>query len=237
MIDFSTLQGLTIPEGVVTQIADASGRVLWSAAPKIQFVPIMDLGTTTSTAAGGTYATQWVGAPASGYDICTHALINGELYSLGIQANTGGNFVYNVPDFADIGAINISKYGNGVMLMGVAVGTYTVQLGIEIPEGHALVNITGSGDAQYCYLYIDGTKYTTAQTLAVPIGAVIAITLDEDEEDYADIRLNGKWLGVGAGTHEYTVSRNVTIDLRVQKDWTPAGNETNWYGECTITET
>jgi hypothetical protein len=31
MIDFSTLQGLTIPEGVVTQIADASGRVIWSA--------------------------------------------------------------------------------------------------------------------------------------------------------------------------------------------------------------
>lgn len=29
MIDFTTLQGLTIPEGVVTQIADASGRVLW----------------------------------------------------------------------------------------------------------------------------------------------------------------------------------------------------------------
>ena len=31
MIDFSTLQGLTIPEGDVTQIDDASGRVLWSA--------------------------------------------------------------------------------------------------------------------------------------------------------------------------------------------------------------
>lgn len=31
MIDFSTLKGLTIPEGVVTQIADASGVVLWSA--------------------------------------------------------------------------------------------------------------------------------------------------------------------------------------------------------------
>ncbi len=30
-IDFSTLQGLTIPEGVVTQITDASGNVLWSA--------------------------------------------------------------------------------------------------------------------------------------------------------------------------------------------------------------
>lgn len=31
MIDFSTLKGLSIPEGVVTQIADASGAVLWSA--------------------------------------------------------------------------------------------------------------------------------------------------------------------------------------------------------------
>ena len=30
-IDFSTLQGLSIPEGVVKQIADASGVVLWSA--------------------------------------------------------------------------------------------------------------------------------------------------------------------------------------------------------------
>jgi hypothetical protein len=29
MIDFSTLKGLEIPEGVVTQIADASGRVIW----------------------------------------------------------------------------------------------------------------------------------------------------------------------------------------------------------------
>ena len=29
MIDFTTLQGLTIPEGVVTEITDAQGRVLW----------------------------------------------------------------------------------------------------------------------------------------------------------------------------------------------------------------
>lgn len=31
MIDFTTLQGLTIPEGVVTQITDESGRVIWAA--------------------------------------------------------------------------------------------------------------------------------------------------------------------------------------------------------------
>lgn len=34
-INFSTLQGLTIPEGVVTQIADASGRVIWSASKTV----------------------------------------------------------------------------------------------------------------------------------------------------------------------------------------------------------
>lgn len=31
-INFATLQGVTIPEGVVTQIADASGRILWSVS-------------------------------------------------------------------------------------------------------------------------------------------------------------------------------------------------------------
>lgn len=31
-MDFSTLKSLTIPEGVVTQIADANGTVLWRAA-------------------------------------------------------------------------------------------------------------------------------------------------------------------------------------------------------------
>ena len=30
MIDFTTLQGLTIPEGVATQITDESGRVIWA---------------------------------------------------------------------------------------------------------------------------------------------------------------------------------------------------------------
>lgn len=35
MIDFSTLKGLTIPEGVVTQIDDAAGNVLWKLAEMV----------------------------------------------------------------------------------------------------------------------------------------------------------------------------------------------------------
>ena len=40
-IEFAALQGLSIPEGVVTQITDAAGNVLWSsnaskaAAPEV----------------------------------------------------------------------------------------------------------------------------------------------------------------------------------------------------------
>lgn len=37
MIDFSALQGLTIPEGVVKQIKDASGNVLWNAVSKVKW--------------------------------------------------------------------------------------------------------------------------------------------------------------------------------------------------------
>lgn len=38
MIDFSTLKGLTIPEGVVTQITDARGRILWKLESSIPAV-------------------------------------------------------------------------------------------------------------------------------------------------------------------------------------------------------
>jgi hypothetical protein len=40
MIDFSTLKGLTIPEGNVKQIADAQGNVLWSAVKPMCTVTI-----------------------------------------------------------------------------------------------------------------------------------------------------------------------------------------------------
>lgn len=39
-MNFATLQGLTIPEGVVTQITDASGRVIWKKAPSTVTITI-----------------------------------------------------------------------------------------------------------------------------------------------------------------------------------------------------
>lgn len=43
-IDFATLKGLAIPEGNVTQITDASGRVLWKQAPSEATITITKVG-------------------------------------------------------------------------------------------------------------------------------------------------------------------------------------------------
>lgn len=55
MIDFATLQGWTIPEGVVTQITDASGRVLWSAVESEPIVLEVEKITSNTYAAETTY--------------------------------------------------------------------------------------------------------------------------------------------------------------------------------------
>lgn len=54
-MNFATLQGLTIPEGVVTQITDASGRVIWSAGGKPIVLEVEKI-TSDTYAAETTYA-------------------------------------------------------------------------------------------------------------------------------------------------------------------------------------
>ena len=54
MIDFATLQGLTIPEGVVTEIKDANGVVLWSARKAKKPIILEVTKITSDTYAGST---------------------------------------------------------------------------------------------------------------------------------------------------------------------------------------
>ena len=55
MIDFSTLQGLTIPEGAVTQITDASGKVLWMVSGGDEVILEVEKITSDTYAAETTY--------------------------------------------------------------------------------------------------------------------------------------------------------------------------------------
>ena len=54
-MNFATLQGLTIPEGVVTQITDASGRVIWSAVKSVPVVLQVEKITSNTYAGETTY--------------------------------------------------------------------------------------------------------------------------------------------------------------------------------------
>lgn len=54
MIDFATLQGLSIPEGAVTQITDASGRVIWAAESDSDTVVVEVEKSTSNTYIGET---------------------------------------------------------------------------------------------------------------------------------------------------------------------------------------
>lgn len=82
-INFSTLQGLTIPEGVVTQIADASGRVLWSAGPKIIYLrPSADISVDAAFILTPSDAT-------AAYMLINEEVSDGEATTLGLSSDQG----------------------------------------------------------------------------------------------------------------------------------------------------
>ena len=83
-MNFATLKGLTIPEGNVTQITDASGRVLWSSAPP--FDGIVYLRPTADVS--GTYSVYPTGM--AGYACIDEEVADGDstyIYSNGISAD------------------------------------------------------------------------------------------------------------------------------------------------------
>lgn len=89
MIDFATLQGVAIPEGVVTQI-ESGGVVLWKAAGK-KFVPVFDFGTVKATeenTEGQPYAKVTFAAQPSEWANCTHFIMDGVAYEATYKLNS-----------------------------------------------------------------------------------------------------------------------------------------------------
>ena len=144
----------------------------------------------------------------------------------GIQVASGGvrNYAYTVKE-----NISISMSGNkdgGVVEI------------TEIPEGHALVQITGTGNSSACYVDINGTKYYSANAIAIPVGTVIycyAISPEKDSDYYGVIKCNGTTVATATNEtprekyyaeYNYTVNGDVTIKL----------SGSSAYGNITITE-
>lgn len=96
----------------------------------------------------------------------------------------------------------------------------------EIPEGHELVTITGSGlfvGNVAAYVIIEGVQYTESASVVVPTGTVIPCTVIANS-GYAYVYLNGTVVASvnensyeNFTTYNYTLKGNVTIELSVSK--------------------
>lgn len=165
-----------------------------------------------------------------------------------------------IDDYDDDGnPVNLSYYGisiNGTYIKAETYN-YTVNSDViitlkssrygesmditEIPEGHAVVNITGTGSTRVmgkiCAVTVDGVDYTSATQLVVPVGTVVSCTVSTMSTYNLDkgwVKINGVTVLTASDlneTYNYTVSGNVTINMSTQRN---VNKDTNGY--ITITE-
>ena len=151
-----------------------------------------------------------------GFAADAHVYLNGEEVAISQGANGNPYVTYSLP---------LGDYPNIVIEYKYVSSAYSCYI-TEVPDGYALVNITGTGlnnAYKACVLTIDGAEYASATTLVVPIGTVItcAIASMADGEEDGYVKVNGtNVLSVpsGQGTYDYTVTGNVTINMSTVRD-------------------
>lgn len=172
--------------------------------------------------------------------------IDGTMTTHNITAN-GGSFSYTVIGKTRILASPANRdYGPSMYEPNTPVITIT-----EIPESYVNVRVTtfkndssSSGDAKAVFTFPEqipnpgGYGNVTTLTLNAssgnkafyaPPGTTVACTVKQ-EKGNALITLNGTNVKKGSGTYNYTVTKDVHIDL------TSYHEESNDYGRITITE-
>lgn len=101
-------------------------------------------------------------------------------------------------------------------LSGVVDDGVRYQNGGEIISPKKTVTITGSGDATYAYVTINGTNYTTATTVEVDTGDEISITVYGNGSSYPGyVTLNGETVLNTSGQYTHTVDSACTVRLSV----------------------
>lgn len=224
-INFSTLKGLTIPEGNVTKITDASGRVLWSAVkPATIFLAYKRNG-------GGSFRNyanvtiDGISYPLDENDLTTTVLTvpigtvitcrSGNTTLNGTTVASGYiEYIYTVVGDATIEA-NVT-FSYNPMTGGSTSGSISIK---EVTEDNVVVAITDTGSTGYCYVSVNGTKYDRDRFLYVPIGTQVTcfVKWDEEGDGPAYIFLNGSEIlrdtsGNGV-SYNHTANGNILIEL------------------------
>ena len=128
-MNFATLKGLTIPEGVVTQIADASGRVLWSGK---KFVVVIDFGTFTPNATdvlGRPYWSIDLSAIPSDCDKCNVIMYDGNAYEVEYTAASATYRKYDRPNDEAPEAVVMKVMSASAAIYCTDSNVHTAQLG------------------------------------------------------------------------------------------------------------
>ena len=165
MINFATLQGLSIPEGVVTQITDASGMVLWSAVKEEPFVylrPSADISFT-----GAKYPEDL----AYGYLAISEEVADGYTTYIGGSASgvggsltsVEGTFLLSASIPPTIKKVTSGEFGIAYIIDG------TDEVSTEEPSGlKAKVTVSG---VEYT-LIVNESAFNGLKTVTIPSGLI-----------------------------------------------------------------
>ena len=128
MMDFSTLRGVTIPEGEVTQIADANGVVLWSANTTAKVTITSECNGIMGDTAHIKIVSETVSFEAYAYDMpdCTIEVPIGSTIECTVIRNKGN---------ADS---SISLNGTKVLTEGTYIYTVTGNVAIHVSDRYSM---------------------------------------------------------------------------------------------------
>jgi hypothetical protein len=127
-VNFATLKGLTIPEGVVTQITDADGTVLWSAKRNAIVTITSECNGINGDTAHIKIVSETVSCEAYAYDMpdCTLEVPIGSTIECTVRRNKGN---------ADS---CVSVNGTKVLTEGTYVYTVTGNVAIHVSDRYSM---------------------------------------------------------------------------------------------------
>lgn len=238
-------------QAAVKQIADASGRVLWSAVKPVT-ITITGVGDYAYIVVDGvTYRSAATLSVPVGTVVECHAKFTSKDLDCEIYLNgtyvAYSSYSHTVTSDVVINMDYVSQYSSGEYEYAGIVKI------IEIPEGYALVQITGKAEStsyDKASVKIDGVTYTSSgygsidgtyqhvgyPTLAVPIGTIIECSIT-DSHDYTDgkITVNGTTVASKTATYNYEVIGDTSIYL--YSNYYNSGYYNHSCGSITIIET
>lgn len=235
MIDFSTLKGLTIPEGAVTQITDAAGNVLWKQAPSEAKITIIGNGgnyanvvidgVTYNTAAEvtvpiGTVITPTIPSTAQGAGV----YYNFERVAVGDYiVSSDMTIVLHDHDPSGVGQLHVGMYW--IMDKNAPpYATMTITKNLVIP--YARPSVTA------CDI-----THQSPGLVPVPIGSTVLCSPINASSARVDgvVYLNGEVVATGT-SYEYILAGDVGIEFRITNRGAQSNPTGYFSGDIHITE-